>query len=214
MKYFFIFLIISITANLYPENKCSTFFSAQIGNKKIEIVGQKKSNKKFDDNKILLLKDNKEKILDSINIYYPDTNYRGSILLSKDAFALRISLRISIKEPYRNCFIYSNSRITNFCFYDCSRWVADGILLDDCIIYSTEFDNNTIKKIDLSNNCIYSYDGYYPNVTIYEFVNNSILGVFEYEGKWYEIYKDFIKKSTKQYKLTKHSIYENFFDKN
>lgn len=209
MKYFFILLFMSITSNLFSAEKNNIFFSASIGTNKIEIIGKKNSNEKFDDNKILLLKDSEENILDTMNIYYPDTNYRESILLSNDSFALRIT----IKAPYRNCFIYANTRINNFCFYDCSKWVADGILLDDCIIYSTEFDDNTIKKIDLSNNTIYSYNGYYPNVTIYEVSNINILGVFKFEGKWYEIYKDIIKKSTKQYNITKHNIYENFYDK-
>ena len=210
MKYFFIFLLMSITTNIYSETKHNIFFSATIGNKKIEITGKRNPNEKFDDNKILLLKDDKDKILDSINIYYPDTNYRESILLSSKAFALRIT----IKEPYRNCFIYTNSEINKFSFYDCSKWVADGILLDDCILYSTEFAENTIKKIDLYNNSIYSYNGYYPNVRIYEYNENSILGIFEYEGNWYEIYNDYIMKSTKKYNVKKHNIYDNFYDSN
>ena len=210
MKYFFIILLLSISANLYSENKYNTFFSASIGNKKIEIIGQKNENEKFDDNKILLLKDDKDKILDSINIYYPDTNYRESILLSSNAFALRIT----IKEPYRNCFIYTNLKLNIFCLYDCPKWVADGILLDDCILYSTEFDDNTIKKINLWDNSIYSYIGYYPNVRIYEYNENSILGVFEYEGNWYEIYNDNIIKSAKNYNVKKHNINDNFYDGN
>lgn len=209
MKYFFMFLFLSFTVVLCAENKYDTFFSASIGENKIEIVGKKNSDTKFDDNKILQLKNNKDQILDSINIFYPDTNYRESILLSSDAFALRIT----IKDPYQNCFIYTNSRIKKFCFYDCSKWVADGILLSDCIIYSTEFDDNTIKKINLSNNSIYSYKGYFPNVTIYEYSKNNILGVFKFEGNWYEIYKDNIKKSTKQYNVSKLNIYEYFYDK-
>ena len=206
MKYCFVFLFLFVCATVYAENNNDTFFLAQIGKNKIEITGNKGADNKFDDNKILILKDKEGKILDSINIYYPDTNYRESVLLSNDAFALRIT----IKEPYKNCFIYANSQNKKFSFHDCSKWVADGIILDNYIIYSTEFDDNTIKKLDLSNDSIYSYDGYYPNVTIYEYLDNEILGVFEFEGEWYEICKDIIRKSTKQYQVSKNNIYEHF----
>ncbi len=207
MKYLFVFLFLTITTNLYAENKYDTFFSASIGKNQIAIVGEKKSDDKFYDNKILLLKDSNGKILDTIDIYYPDTNYRGSVLLSSNAFVLRITIR----EPYRNCFIYSDSRSNTFCYYDCSKWVADGIILDEYIIYSTEFDDNTIKRIDLNNNTTFSYNGYYPNVTIYEYNKNNILGVFKFEGNWFEIYKDEIKKSTEQFNLYKKNINDNYY---
>lgn len=206
MRYLLILIILSISNNLYAENKFDTFFSSTIDEKNIEIIGTKNENNRFEDNKILLIRDEKGKVLDSINIFYPDTNYKESILLSEHAFALRIT----IKEPYRNCFIYTNSTINSFCFYDCSKWVADGILLDDYILYSTEYDNNTIKRIDLKTNTIYSYKGYYPNVTLFECDEDEILGLFEYEGAWYEIYDDDIKKSQKQYNVTKKNIYDYF----
>ena len=209
MKRILILLIFFICSILYAESTLNTFFSVSLHENKIELLGRKKGERKFEDNKILLIKDKEEKILDEINIFFPDTSYRGSVLVSDDAVAFRVTIR----EPYRNCFIYTNSSLNKFDFYDCTKWVADGILLKDYNIYSTEFDNDTIKRIDLNTKEMYSYEGYFPNVNIYEVSDEDILGVFEYDGIWYEIYNNIIKKSIKKYVVNKIDINNYFFDK-
>ena len=60
---------------------------------------------------------------------------------------------------------------------------------------------------------MYSYEGYFPNVNIYEVSEEDILGVFEYDGIWYEIYNNVIKKSIKKYVVNKIDINNYFFDK-
>lgn len=189
--FLFIFIVFTLFNLIYAKEK-KIMFSHSFGKRKVELKSDSISN---NDQKILFLKDINENILDSVEIFYPDTSYTGSVLKSDSAFAIRVTA----KNPYRNCFIYASSSSNSFSYYDCDKWVASGIITDDFIIYSTEFDSNTIKRISLDTGEIFAYDGWFPNVSIYADANSDILGFFEYDGYWYEIMNNIIVKSEKKY---------------
>ena len=100
------------------------------------------------------------------------------------------------KEPYIKSFPLKN------------RWVASGLIKDSYILYSTEFESSSIKKIDINTGdvTLYDYEYDFPNVELYisqpEFAaKDNCLGIFKYNGKWHEIYDNEIISTEHEYNV-------------
>lgn len=146
-------------------------------------MADKNGDKRFG-NKVLLLLDSQNNVLDEFSFY--DANNSGTFFASNTAFVLKGK----ITEPFQNILIYVSDDDVSFKKLNCENWVADIIVTDKYIIYSTEFDNDTIRRITIETNEMISYKGYYPNVDIYPSAISDVLGVFEYKNKWYKILED------------------------
>ena len=79
------------------------------------------------------------------------------------------------------------------------KWVASSQLYDNYILYSTEFTDNTIKKVDIETGSVTEYVGWYPNVEIFNSNEENVLGVFKYGSQYYKIMEDIILKSENNY---------------
>ncbi len=191
-------LILLMTSLLFAEDGYEVIFDVPLPNRHVQLQGKRSDGKiyPYEDEKKLVLTDADLHVLDVVDISFTDVAYTGAILLKDDALAFRITIR----EPYQNCFLYASDTSDTFSRYDCNKWVADGLLTDDYIFYSTEMEADTVKRISLADNSMYVYKGYYPNVTIYPSeTGDGILGIFEYENVWYEILYGWIIESRTTY---------------
>lgn len=118
-----------------------------------------------------------------------------SYIISDDAIAVKVKR----SNPHRNCFLYADSSSSKFKEIPCPVFVADGLIVGGYLFYSTEMVLNTVIRVNLKDDSVFEYEGYYPNVDIYPSETGSALAIFFYEGKWHEICEDKIVKSEKKY---------------
>lgn len=194
---------------LFAED--STVFDIPLGDRRIMCTAKEVTANGYSPEKTFVLVTDGYEYLDSTGyVKFYDGAYKGGTLITDNAFACRITLN----DPYQNCFLYASSTSDHIARYDCPKWVADGIITDDYIIYSTEMVDNTVRRISLADNTVYEYDGYFPNVDLFPLENDEgILGIFRYNGAWYELYEDRVVKTGKQYSPEKKKALGDFWGK-
>ena len=212
----------------YEENEISLFFKTKSveDTKKLipnlEIIYQipfynntvkiyhdnKTKDTKYEHEKLIVVFDKQNNILNyKVVVFITGTQY--SFYHTEDKFCLEVDYTNTItnkfimeyicvmdKEPYIKSFPLKN------------RWVASGLIKDSYILYSTEFESSSIKKIDINTGdvTLYDYEYDFPNVELYiglpaVAAKDDCLGIFKYNGKWYEIYDNEIISTDYEYNV-------------
>ena len=190
LKFIFIgFVVVGLMSCASGKDKAqealsnySLIYEIPLGNKTIKILNAKNGNPRHSDELKMIVQDSKGSILDEKEFGYLDSD--GSILSAKTV-AIK-GKAINDNEPV-HFFLVVDESSDLIKQIPCNNFVADGIIIDDYIIYSIEMTLDTTIKVDVKDGKVFEYEGYYPCVDIFECDNPAILGVFKYEGKWYEI---------------------------
>ena len=160
----------------------SLIYEMPLGVKTIRILNAKNKNPRHSNELKMVVLSSKGDVLDMKEFGHLDID--GSIV-SKSTIAIK-GKRTNENEPV-NFFLVVEESSDLIKQIPCNNFVADGIITDGYIIYSIEMTLDTTIKIDIKDGKVFEYEGYYPCVDIFECDNPVILGVFKYEGKWYEI---------------------------
>lgn len=193
-----IFLLIAglLVSQLLLAEPYEVIFDYALKDRHIQLLGIP-DGKKYLDDKVLVLLDSSNNKLDEVDVLLGDGENKDACVFTGDAAAIKVRIR----NPYQNCFVYATSSSDKFARYDCERWVADAIVTGNYIIYSTEMVSNTVRRVSLADNTMFEYKGYYPNVDLFvDETEEGMLGIFKDEGFWYELYEDgSLVKSDRQY---------------
>lgn len=137
------------------------------------------------------------KVTDSKVLYLPDYASRDSFFCDEKIWCLKLKF---LEQPYNRFVVIrdNNARIEEYEIPD--NWVASSFASGRYIIYSTEFQNITIKRLDLETGELYEYgndekQGWYPNVELCRPVAENSLTRFCYEEKWFDVFEDEIRVS-------------------
>lgn len=160
------------------------------------------------DNKFLSVYDNKNNsCLFKKELYLPNTNPLYSFYKGEEVIGFQLKFRDS---PYSR-YILLFDDFPYFKEIELSdKWIASSIICRQYILYSTDFCENTIKRINLDTGEIFEYEGWYPNVEIYESLDENILGVFNYQNQFYNIFKDKIITSNETFDCLKKDIFDDY----
>lgn len=184
--------------DIYSEQYCNsrsdsekntglqTIVKILINDRILEILGTKKGDgNTFSEYKLLMLRNSEGSLLDSVSVILYDNQYAYTTSVTEDAVCFKIK---SENEPiYRLVFVNSVSNsISMYPVKD--KFIADICIGKTFILYSTEMDYNTIRKIDINTGETSDVKGYYPNAEIFcQVVNGKEKFWFIYENKCYII---------------------------
>lgn len=160
----------------------SLIYEMPLGVKTIRILNAKNKNPRHSNELKMVVLSSKSDVLDMKEFGHLDID--GSIVSTKTV-AIK-GKRIKEDEPV-NFFLVVEESSDLIKQIPCNNFVADGIITDGYIVYSIEMTLDTTIKVNLKDGKVFEYEGYYPCVDIFECDNPEILGVFKYEGKWYEV---------------------------
>ncbi len=183
-----------------PEDyfNSTMIYEIPLGNKTIRIINAKNDNPRHSDRLMMIVLNSKGVVLDVKSFGYLDDD--GSIVSTKTV-AIK-GKRIKEDEPV-NFFLVVEESSDLIKQIPCNNFVADGIITDGYIVYSIEMTLDTTIKVNLKDGKVFEYEGYYPCVDIFECENPEILGVFKYEGKWYEVLDKKIQPAKESYQPKK-----------
>lgn len=144
----------------------------------------------------------KEKLFETV---LPISNNDRMYSFAKNKSMVGFFLHFS-ETPYYRYVVIKKERPYMLQISLTDTWISSSIIKNGYVIYSTEFTDKTIKKIEIQTGRIFEYDGWYPNVEIYPVDDENIFGVFMYEGKRYLILNDTIVESEKTIKMIKDQL--------
>lgn len=203
MKYKFLILVNLMcmflhAEDIYSEQYCNSRSDSEkntglqiivkilINDRILEILGTKKGDgNTFSEYKLLMLRNSEGSLLDSVSVILYDNQYAYTTSVTEDAVCFKIK---SENEPiYRLVFVNSVSNsISMYPVKD--KFIADICIGKTFILYSTEMDYNTIRKIDINTGETSDVKGYYPNAEIFcQAVNGKEKFWFIYENRCYII---------------------------
>ena len=181
--------------------KMVPIYQINIKDRNIIFYGELEKYNSYYDEKLLVIYDSCNRLICAEGIYLTDRDNLFSLDVTKEscAFKLRDLSDREATPVHKIYYINSNEKnISRITIKD--YWVASLVIVDNYIIYSTDFDNATIRKIDINSKDITSYVGFFPSVELYHCQEDSSLACFEYDGLWYNINADSIHESSKNMK--------------
>ncbi|MBP7478902.1 MAG: hypothetical protein KA785_00500 [Spirochaetaceae bacterium] len=210
MKINFMMLFCFLCVCLYSENIYSgkkysekdivkivglkSIIKISIEDRYLEILGQiEKNGNGFLEYKLVVLRTKDGSFLDSMGIILYDNQYSDSTLVTDNSICIKTK---SDENPiYRLLYVQSISNsIVLYPIKD--KFIADICVGENSILYTTEMDNNTIRKININSGEVTDIIGYYPNVEIFKtFENGEEKFWFVYNDKTYVIEENTVKLS-------------------
>jgi hypothetical protein len=114
---------------------------------------------------------------------------------------MQVQFSPEVKDlPYR-CLMYVDEFSDKFTFFPAEhKYIGDICLSENKIYYSVEFGGDSIYRIDIATGETFNYSGYFPNVGLYEIIDNGNKTiVFLDQNKQYFLRGDIILPAEKQY---------------
>jgi hypothetical protein len=196
-----------VAGKRYTQNEAGLFSDLELYakvaiNKRVLSVyktkGEGRDDYLYNINRLVLLEDDKENYLDGYGLVLRLIEYAS--LVTPQACILHVGS--GDQRPIRR-LMYIDEFSDKFIFFPAfHRYIGDVCLSDGQIYFSVEAGGNSIYRIDIASGLEFNYPGYFPNVDLYEIVDdgNKII-VFSYEDKQYILQRDIILPAGKQYVL-------------
>lgn len=138
------------------------------------------------DEKICTIYDNNNKIKDVIKVDIPDSWFFDRTCVTDDAVVF--CTHSSFSQNYCYSIVYVDPALLKFkAVGHNDHFVADITITQQAVYYSTEMDNDTIRRISLADVKSKNIKGYYPNVTLYPDKSLRDVVHFEYQMTVYRI---------------------------
>ena len=124
-------------------------YEISLENKTIFIYGEKKDGKYFYEEKLLVVKDLKNKIIFSEGIYLMDQDVLFSFYKDEKNCAFKLKNRVDNEAPYNELIVISSDSKQIFRKKIPENFIASLVVLNDNVYYSTEFYENNLKKVNI-----------------------------------------------------------------
>ena len=200
-------------------NKLKVLYDIPFENNTVKIYGEyeNKFKNKFYDEKIIVVKNINNKILDFKIVEFIDNFSTSSFDYNGNSFCLKLKYHDFFTNKFTLEYLYVSDSFPYIHSYPIkNNWVASGLISKDYILYSTEHDVSNLKKINLITGEITHYDSKDPNVKLFRLqdVSNddeNCLAVFEYQNKKYKVYEDEIIESEESLETVPKIVLYNFY---
>jgi hypothetical protein len=167
---------------------------------KIRDEGLSNRDRLYNIKRIILLEDDRENFLDSRGlIIVGNINY--CTLITTQSIIMQVQFSPEVKDLPHRCLVYVDEFSNKFTFFPAEhKYIGDICLSENKIYYSVEFGGDSIYRIDIATGETFNYSGYFPNVDLYEIIDNGNKTiVFLDQNKQYFLRGDLILPAEKQY---------------
>ncbi len=156
-----------------------TIFSVSIENRQLDILAvelpleKQQIDEKYNDVKILVLKDENKHILDAMGAIYVDFTQDDKTYISNEIICLRV------QGVPLNGFAYIHSTSTKIAIYESTPMLSGFVVTDEYIVYSYTRSTPALFKISLATSEITPYNWDAPSAVLYPSPDKRYIAFFE-----------------------------------
>lgn len=151
-------------------------YEINIRNKNIIFYGEKKDNNHFYNEKLLVIKNHKDKILYSEGIYLTDQDSLYSFYSDEKNCAFKLKNIKDRNNPSNEIWVISSNKNNVLKKTIPENFIASLVVLKQNVFYTTEFSDSNLKKLDLDTMQITGIPISTPNARLININDTVVLG--------------------------------------